>query len=363
MSIRVRVKDPAAASVRFVHSPLLESILSLSVLAQPSHHPLHHDWARRTWRGLPSEIKQGVADFGFLHMQYIPAGLIPPSGDPFPSFESELDRIRALPMEQQNEPILRNVLSMSHEELERLSQPAAKAAALDRAAELGSATVALVRMGIEDPERLVESFLGGIARYWEVGFKDEWAQVEPKLAAVAAEGQALVEREGIFGMLETLRPRVGVRRDRGEFWIRRAYEEELEIGPGTEILFVPSAYLWPHTGLVQELPGRLSILYAAPFAAFDSPPDVTDGMAPLLGALAEPVRLQALKLIAERPRSTQELAQLIAISEPAMSRHLRRLAETGVVRSERDGRYQLYSLDRGRIEPLSAMLLEFLESS
>ena len=46
-----------------------------------------------------------------------------------------------------------------------------------------------------------------------------------------------------------------------------------------------------------------------------------------------------------------------------MSRHLRRLAETGLLRSERDGRYQLYSLDRGRIEPLSAMLLEFLESS
>ena len=362
MSIRVRVPAEGAAPAGFVYSPLLEAILSLSVLAQPSHHPLHHEWARETRRNLPSEIKQRVADFGFLHMQYIPAGLIPPPENPFPSFESELARIRALPLAEQSGPILGNVLGMSESELAELSTPATREAALDRVAELGSATVALVQLGIDSPEELVENFLGGIVRYWELSFAAEWERIEPQLAESVAAGRALLERDGLFGMLESLRPRVGVSSESGEFWIRREHEEELVLDERAQVLFVPSGYLWPHTGIVHDPPRRLSLLYAAPFAAFDSPPDVGDGMAALLRALGDPTRLQALKLIAERPRSTQELAQLIAITESAMSKHLRLLAETGVVESRRDGYYRLYSLDRRRIEPLSAMLLEFLES-
>ena len=48
-------------------------------------------------------------------------------------------------------------------------------------------------------------------------------------------------------------------------------------------------------------------------------------------------RLRALKLISEHPRSTQELARLIAISEPAMSKHLHQLADCGVLETHRDG--------------------------
>lgn len=71
-------------------------------------------------------------------------------------------------------------------------------------------------------------------------------------------------------------------------------------------------------------------------------------------------RLRALKLISGHPRSTQELARLIAISEPAMSKHLHQLADCGVLETHRDGYYRLYSLDRARLESLSAMVPEFL---
>ena len=46
-------------------------------------------------------------------------------------------------------------------------------------------------------------------------------------------------------------------------------------------------------------------------------------------ALADETRLQVLRLIAERPRSTQELAPLVGLSEAALSKHLRFLAEVG----------------------------------
>jgi DNA-binding transcriptional ArsR family regulator len=126
---------------------------------------------------------------------------------------------------------------------------------------------------------------------------------------------------------------------------------------------VPSAFLWPHVGLVHDTPDRVAIIYPAPFAAFDSPPDLHgDGKVALLRALGDGTRLRALKLIAERPRSTQELAKLLAISESAMSRHLHHLAEVGLLEVRRDGYYVLYSLVPDRVHDLSAVLINFLES-
>ena len=71
-------------------------------------------------------------------------------------------------------------------------------------------------------------------------------------------------------------------------------------------------------------------------------------------------RTRALKLIAERPRSTQELAPLAGISEAGLSKHLRQLADAGLVSSRRDGYYVLYRLVPERIDPLSDGLRRFL---
>jgi DNA-binding transcriptional ArsR family regulator len=67
------------------------------------------------------------------------------------------------------------------------------------------------------------------------------------------------------------------------------------------------------------------------------------GVALLVLAVAD-ARLRALRLIAQAPRSTQELASLIAISEAGLSKHLGILSEAGLVESRRAGYYVLYTL-------------------
>jgi DNA-binding transcriptional ArsR family regulator len=76
--------------------------------------------------------------------------------------------------------------------------------------------------------------------------------------------------------------------------------------------------------------------------------------------VGDATRLRALKLIAEQPRTTQELAPLVGISEAGLSKHLRALANAGVVETRRDGYYVLYSLVPELLEPLSGALLSFL---
>jgi DNA-binding transcriptional ArsR family regulator len=104
-----------------------------------------------------------------------------------------------------------------------------------------------------------------------------------------------------------------------------------------------------------------AIVYPAPFIAADARPRIPDEeLLRLLRALADDTRLRALRLIADRPRSTQELAPLVGITEAGLSKHLRTLAEAGVLEARRDGYYVLYSLRPERVEPLSTALLTFL---
>lgn len=81
-----------------------------------------------------------------------------------------------------------------------------------------------------------------------------------------------------------------------------------------------------------------------------------------LAALADPHRRRAVDLLAERPRSAGDLARELALTPPAMSRHLKTLRLCGLVEEshpEFDARVRIYAL---RPEPL-VHLLHWLEAS
>ena len=64
-------------------------------------------------------------------------------------------------------------------------------------------------------------------------------------------------------------------------------------------------------------------------------------------ALADPHRRRAVELLGERPRRAGELAQLLSLSAPAMSRHLRSLRQAGLVEEQSpdfDARVRVYAL-------------------
>ena len=67
-------------------------------------------------------------------------------------------------------------------------------------------------------------------------------------------------------------------------------------------------------------------------------------------ALAEPTRRHILDLLREQPRLVGELADLLGISQPGVSKHLRVLREVGVVQVRQDAQRHWYEL---RPEPLA----------
>lgn len=76
-------------------------------------------------------------------------------------------------------------------------------------------------------------------------------------------------------------------------------------------------------------------------------------------ALADPVRLRLLNILGSDPDGEVcicNLVEPIGKSQPTISHHMKLLAEAGLVRGERRGKWVWYSLDRGRLEALRAAL-------
>jgi len=80
-------------------------------------------------------------------------------------------------------------------------------------------------------------------------------------------------------------------------------------------------------------------------------------LAKAFAALADPVRLRLLSLIAEAGEVCAcDLLGPVGKSQPTVSHHTKILAEAGLVRGERRGRWVWWSLVPGRVDELRAAL-------
>ncbi len=75
-------------------------------------------------------------------------------------------------------------------------------------------------------------------------------------------------------------------------------------------------------------------------------------MATTFDALADPTRRHILDLLRDRPRSVNELVDLLGTSQPLMSKHLKVLREAGLVTVRQDAQRRWYEI---RTEPLAEL--------
>ena len=76
-------------------------------------------------------------------------------------------------------------------------------------------------------------------------------------------------------------------------------------------------------------------------------------------ALGDPSRLAIVTCLAERPRAVGELAEMLPISRPAVSQHLRVLKDAGLVTDQAAGTRRVYRLNPAGIAALRDQLETF----
>lgn len=76
--------------------------------------------------------------------------------------------------------------------------------------------------------------------------------------------------------------------------------------------------------------------------------------------IGDPKRLRLLYLVAQHPRNVTELTEILGVTQPTVSHHLRVLRERGLVNAEREGTAIYYSLSDPRILAAMDILRSFV---
>jgi DNA-binding transcriptional ArsR family regulator len=364
LPIRIILGEAGPSFFRFAASPLMEALLSLHVLGAPKKHPLQHGWVR-DMRRLPAALKQDVRALAFLYEDALPDCFLPTSEAP--TFEFELERFAGLDADAVAYELARPLFHY-HEPAaggpERLSDPAVRKHVIDWSAYHGEESARLAGLIFSDPAALQARVIELVSAYWEAAFAAEWARIEPLLYDEMDDARQRIGAGGTLALLDELRPAIRVD-DADRAFVRPSpHEHDVAISPAAPLHLVPSVYVWPHVRVNCDPPWPLTLIYPAgsvrSLAALEQPPD---DLVAALRAAGDATRLRALRLIAERPRSTEELAPLVGISEAGLSKHLRQLADAGLVHARREGYYVLYDLDRERVAALGGELGAFVNGS
>ena len=86
--------------------------------------------------------------------------------------------------------------------------------------------------------------------------------------------------------------------------------------------------------------------------------------AKIFNALSDPTRLEILEFLRDQEKCVCEIIPRLGLVQPLVSRHLKLLRETGLVKGRKDGNRRLYSVTDTRIfdvtDALTAELVETL---
>jgi DNA-binding transcriptional ArsR family regulator len=78
-----------------------------------------------------------------------------------------------------------------------------------------------------------------------------------------------------------------------------------------------------------------------------------------LKALGEPRRLEILELLRNHPRSVGEIADLVDVSQQAVSQHLAVLGKAGLVEARREGTRSVYAVRPSGFAPVESFVRGF----
>ena len=83
----------------------------------------------------------------------------------------------------------------------------------------------------------------------------------------------------------------------------------------------------------------------------------------MLTALGDPTRQAILDRLSDGPLAVGQLAEVLPVSRPAVSQHLKVLKDVGLVTDRQDGTRRVYSVDPDGLALLRAHLDRFWERS
>ena len=296
--------DPAR--VRFVTSPLWETMAALRVLLEPQRHGYHLPWLDSVRPGLDHLELWPLLALS-PRRGWTPDFLSPAPAGPATDAADQLAQVRATPPGQVAHEVERALT-------ERSGQPVPEAA---------------WRL-LDDPAATRGRLADLLEECWRLLIEPHWPRLRDLLQTDVRYRTQLLADHGLERVLSDLHPRV--RWTGRSLVIESAATGRHRLG-GAGLLLMPSVFVWPGVAAAIEPPARPALAYAARGIGELWQPAPTPHSSALAGLLGR-TRAALLESLAE-PASTHTLARRHGVAPSTVSEHLAALHRAGLVTRHR----------------------------
>lgn len=337
-------------------SPIAELSAALHAFSEIDHHPRSHEWSDLVCRTVPAELLTELPTWSPLWGSLRARFLMPLDDGPQRTLSTEIADIEKLDerhfVAMCAEAIVDRDLTVRYEGIG--DDPCATRRFRDRAKQLADNRLALADRLLADPSSFRADLVVFLHAFAKHAFEDEWQTQRSLLTREAGQRSRDVERRGL-GVLTTLAKTVHEYDRPRRVVFDKLYDGSAKITEQV-CLIVPSVHVRPHVAIKHN--AGLPIVVQYPVGGTN---EVTyDLVRTRMLVLSDPIRIRMCRWILREPHTTSDLARRMGMSQPQVSRHLRRLRDAGLVRSWREGRLVFYALDPTPIDRIGKDLVDAL---
>jgi DNA-binding transcriptional ArsR family regulator len=238
------------------------------------------------------------------------------------------------------------------------------------------ATSAVARL-LSKPELFRDELALVLQRFWQTGFKRDWAALEPLLRSESFHLKDLYENSSLAELTRELSLPVAVDQESGE--LRPKSGPAIRTERVDRLYVIPSGFNTRRWWAKYETkPERFSLYFPIARGAasanrivdedWQAPESLRKSSHPVnaesvFRALGDTTRYAIASVLARTPTTSAELARSLRVSKPTITHHIQALRQAGLIDEEPGGGSNRLSLNRETVAGLSNVAVEQLFSS
>jgi DNA-binding transcriptional ArsR family regulator len=319
MEIKIRVSPEDLMNTRFAYSPLVELVTSFFVLNNPHIHAPNFHWLDEARRALHNHKFPYLMDLVGGKKHYVPDFLTPTPEGTRLDLDTEIDTLLGVSDDIIRDNIQKLITDTGETELRNLF--------------------------LAYPREMMLCLVDELRLYWKQVMAHHWPSVTSILDGDIlhrARQMAVNGAPAILGQIHN-----SLSYDAGYLTISKPHKSHCDMDftlKGDGIQLVPTAFLCSSLWWQIVPEWRPMLIYQARGIGLWRPIDADEGETSLEIALGAG-RARVLQSLMT-PLNTGEIARFLDITSAAVSQHLSRLQDAGLVESHRSGKRVYYQLTR-----------------
>lgn len=354
MSFSLEVTNLSSEQISFGYSAAHETLIALHVFIDCKHHPLHIPWVINARKKINPALKQEIDAFSIFYKRPIVTFWGLQENSTISDFGEDLNKLSCGSSDDFFQTVAETILG------QKVSTQTLQQEFIQFAGGVYRDSKEIILALAEKPEQVKQRYLTLLEDFWKTCVKDDWSRIEELfLKDIASRGRKLM-MEGPLHLLGSLSPEIDIQPNQKKAVIRRISKREIYFEKDDILLLTPSYFAWPHLFVNAHKPVGInySIMENQQEAARPMPPE---DLLRLFNALGDLSRLQIVKYLSQKPRSTRELAGLMGMTEGAVSKHIKLLKDAGLIASKRKSYYVFYHLLEKSFSEIQLGLAQYIK--